>query len=61
METKKVVYVDKDEWYPVYSLTEKNWGDKCELTEKEIAYIKKAYKMFQKAQEMLKKAYERGV
>lgn len=55
------VYIDNDEWYPVYSLTEREpggykFGVEAEISEKDLKFIDKAFADFSKAQDILRDA-----
>lgn len=54
-----IVYIDKDELYPVYDIREDSGVYLCyevELTEKQIKFIKEANKNFEMAQDMIESA-----
>lgn len=47
------VQVSKDEYYPFYDIDTTNADTDIILTEKELAYVRRAMKMFYKAQNLL--------
>ncbi len=53
-----LVKIDSDEWYPVYSL-EPEYGYEVELTDAEIAQVQAAFTAFDKAQDVLRMAWEK--
>lgn len=59
------VKVQSDEWYPVYSIVKD--GDynpysteNCELTAEQVAFVRKAEEDFDKAQNILRRSYEKA-
>jgi len=56
------IYVDTDEWYPVYLFrTDKEFdGEEIEVSDEELARLTEAFKKFREAQDFLKtKTYSR--
>jgi hypothetical protein len=53
------VLISADEWYPVYSIGD-GFGIKCQLTPEEIQICRKAAEDFNKAQDILHKAYQKS-
>lgn len=63
--SKVKVYVNKDELWPYYQVCGNKFAPSvsdipCEFTEEQLAFINKAIDDFEKAQEMLEKAYEQS-
>lgn len=56
------IYIDSDEWYPVYSFdTENRWGNQAgDVTDEELARLNHAFEEFDWAQDFLKKLRHRG-
>lgn len=54
------VFIETDEWYPVYSISEfeEDYTDPIELTGEEFNFILKATQDFVKAQNIIKKAQD---
>lgn len=50
-----IVYISKDEWWPVYEITTKDgyFEHTKELTEYQVSFIKQAFEDFNTAQNML--------
>lgn len=51
----KKIWIDQDEWYPVYSMDDsyRALSDKREISDKDYKFVVKAFDNFDKAQEML--------
>lgn len=54
------VFIETDEWYPVYSISEfeEDYTDPIELTQEQITFIQKATSDFAKAQNIIEKAQD---
>lgn len=62
MNAKIKVYLDKDEWYPVFSIGKNcKWSGsvESEITEEELEHIEKVFEEFIEVQEKLVKLYEK--
>jgi len=56
------IYLYRDEWWPIIDFCEERCGDfdlEVEIDEEEFEFIKKAFGMFWKAQEILLKYFEK--
>jgi len=51
-------YIDEDEWWPVFSLTEGNWGKEVHVPITLVERYDAAYKEFRAVQDILRKFYE---
>jgi hypothetical protein len=54
------VYIDEDEWYPVFYILKDDfrWGREVEMSEEQQAEILEAFAKFHQAQAVLRKMYE---
>lgn len=62
MSEKIKIYLNKDEWYPVFDIKKKpRWKSdvESEITEEELEHIEKVFKEFNEVQERLIKLYEK--
>lgn len=48
------IYIDEEEWHPVFYLEKKGCGKEAEVSEEEHAEIKRVFEEFDKVQEKLR-------
>ena len=55
-----IIYIESSEWYPVWDLyyKEKYGSEPLEISEKDLAFIERSFKNFEKAQELITSKWE---